>query len=73
MRKARHLLQHTVNSLHSTMEISDQQVKCARELHHIAKCNRQLIGQAALTCLGHIADQSSHKTWNVYIGAALKV
>jgi hypothetical protein len=43
MRKARHLLQHTVNSLHSTMEISDQQVKCARELHHTAKCSRQLI------------------------------
>jgi hypothetical protein len=30
LRKATHLLQRTVNSLHGTMEISDQQVKCAR-------------------------------------------
>lgn len=32
-----------------------------------------MVRQAALTCLGHAADQSSHKTWNVYIGAAVKV
>jgi hypothetical protein len=29
------------------------------------------IVQAALTCLGHNADQSSHKTWNVFVGAAV--
>jgi hypothetical protein len=53
LRRAMHLLQRTVNSLHSTMEISDQ--------------------QAALTCLGHAADQCSHKMWLVYVGAAVKV
>jgi len=53
LRKAVHLLQRTVNSLHGTMEISDQ--------------------QAALTCLGHAADQCSHKMWIVYVGAAVKV
>ena len=51
LRKSIHLLQRTVNSIHSTMEISDQ--------------------QAAFTCLGHNADQASHKTWNVYVGAAI--
>lgn len=51
LRNAQYLLQRTVNSLHSTMEISDQ--------------------QAAYTCLRHNADQSSHQTWNVYVGAAI--
>jgi hypothetical protein len=51
LRNATYLLQRTVNSIHSTMEISDQ--------------------QAAYTCLGHNADQSSHQTWNVYVGAAI--
>jgi hypothetical protein len=51
LRNATYLLQRTVNSIHSTMEISDQ--------------------QAAFTCLGHNADQASHQTWNVYVGAAV--
>jgi hypothetical protein len=32
-----------------------------------------MFAQAALTCLGHAADQCSHKLWIVYVGAALKV
>jgi hypothetical protein len=32
-----------------------------------------MTNQAALTCLGHAADQCSHKMWIVYVGAAVKV
>ena len=71
LRRAQYLLQRTVNSYHSTMEISDQQV---REYSTWVRTHViEICVQAAFTCLGHAADQCSHKMWIVYIGAAVKV